>query len=270
MLRSFLSLVAIFILLNVFVVSINATSEVEVKLDDSKISKGILRVAYLNPDCDKAKLRLKLDGKKYYYNLANTGKYENFSMQMGNGEYEVKVYENEHDNKYKCVFKEYVDVEVDEEKEDEKYKESIQNVKYDKDDEVVKLAKKLTKHDDDDEEKVESIYKYIVKNIDYDYGKLSELPYNYVPDNEKTLDDEEGICYDYASLMAAMLRSQDIPVKLIKGYSKVTKGYHAWNEVKIDGRWIIIDTTYDSVMRDRGRDYDMQKPKSYYDKVNEY
>ena len=42
----------------------------------------------------------------------------------------------------------------------------------------------------------------------------------------------KGICFDYASLMAALLRSQGIPTKLVVGYSG--DAYHAWISVYLD------------------------------------
>ncbi len=43
-----------------------------------------------------------------------------------------------------------------------------------------------------------------------------------------------------------MLRSIDIPTKLVMGYKNDIEKYHAWNEVYLDGKWINLDTTYDS------------------------
>jgi transglutaminase-like putative cysteine protease len=48
-----------------------------------------------------------------------------------------------------------------------------------------------------------------------------------------------GICYDYASLMCAMLRSQGIATRMIHG--NTPQGYHAWNEVYMDGQgWVVV------------------------------
>jgi len=93
--------------------------------------------------------------------------------------------------------------------------------------------------------------------------------YDYLPDIEKTYLEETGICYDYAALFAAMLRSIGIPTKLVKGYSKENpEVYHAWNEVLINGTWIVVDTTLDaSEPKDKTQ---MSKTSSDYLKVYEY
>ena len=74
------------------------------------------------------------------------------------------------------------------------------------------------------------------------------------PDPDETLDTGKGICFDYAALMSAMLRSQRIPTKLEVGYSGDV--YHAWiscyvdeigwvdNIIEFDGKnWSIMDPT---------------------------
>ena len=50
-----------------------------------------------------------------------------------------------------------------------------------------------------------------------------------------------GICFDYASLAAAMLRSLGIPCKLITGYVGEST-YHAWNSFYLENEgWITAE-----------------------------
>lgn len=121
-------------------------------------------------------------------------------------------------------------------------------------------------------EKIDIIYSYIVKNIDYDFDKIDTLSYDYIPNIDSILKAGSGICYDYSVLFAAMLRSQGIPAKLVKGYSTTTDVYHAWNEIYLinEGRWIIIDTTYDAFMYKNNNRYTMEKPENQYTKKLEY
>jgi transglutaminase-like putative cysteine protease len=109
----------------------------------------------------------------------------------------------------------------------------------------------------------------VVDNIEYDSAKVYNLMYDYLPDIEKTYLEKTGICYDYASLFAAMLRSIGIPAKLVKGYSKENPDvYHAWNEVLLNGKWIVVDTTLDA-SNPRSNEK-MAKAVSDYLKVYEY
>jgi transglutaminase-like putative cysteine protease len=133
----------------------------------------------------------------------------------------------------------------------------------------LKLAQELTKDLETDKEKIEAVHTYIVKNIKYDYNKINSISTDYVPDIEEVIDSKKGICYDYASLFAGILRSQGIHTKLIKGYKNDLNSYHAWNEVLMDGEWVVIDTTYDAAFRNVNTQ-SMVKQSNEYNKVREY
>jgi hypothetical protein len=78
------------------------------------------------------------------------------------------------------------------------------------------------------------------------------------------MNSRRSICVGYANLTAALLRAKEIPAKTVSGYGRITTKTgtwtlsqlsgneinHVWNEAYINGRWIIIDTTWDS-----GNDY---------------
>jgi transglutaminase-like putative cysteine protease len=93
-------------------------------------------------------------------------------------------------------------------------------------------------------EKVKAVYDWVVSHIDYDFGKNPQA--GYVPDIVDTYNSKDGICYDFAALFAAMLRSQGVPTKLVKGYADNVSGYHAWNEVYVGGKWYTVDTSNDA------------------------
>ena len=64
---------------------------------------------------------------------------------------------------------------------------------------------------------------------------------------------KKGICFDYASLMAAMLRSQGIPTKLEVGYSG--QAYHAWISVYLqETGWV------DGIISFDGKDWTLMDP----------
>jgi transglutaminase-like putative cysteine protease len=138
--------------------------------------------------------------------------------------------------------------------------------------ETIKTASKLTEGLSTDSKKIKAIYDYVINNLSYDYGKLAKLSTTYVPDIDNTIASGKGICYDFSSVFAAMLRSQGIPAKLIKGYSPNVEGYHAWNEVynSDTGKWMVIDTTYDSQMKAANKKYSMEKKQSQYSVSYEY
>lgn len=305
MLKKIMSLVAIFIFIFMMLFTEIAFADRIVELDTSKADKGTLKILYENPEVTKAKLLIAKDGQKYYYDLSNSSKYDKFVLQMGNGDYTITVYENVVSTKYRKVFEDTVSVNIKEEKvpeakieekveqskpEKEEVKVKVSNevketnvesknlvflqstneVNYENSIVAVKLAKDLTKNAKTDEEKAKIIHQYIIQNMKYDYQKIKRLNPGYKPDMDTVLADGKGICYDYSALYAGMLRSIGVQAKLIKGYSAVTTAYHAWNEVYLNGSWVIVDATYDSFMVHNGYSYNFEKSAQYYTTDKEF
>ena len=100
---------------------------------------------------------------------------------------------------------------------------------------------------------VTNVYNYVIKNITYDTAKATSVQSGYLPNVDQVLAQRTGICFDYAALMTAMLRSQDIPTKLVIGYSGGL--YHAWVNVYIDNvGWI------DNFIYFDGHDWSLMDP----------
>ena len=96
--------------------------------------------------------------------------------------------------------------------------------------------------------------------------------YNYLSDLDRVLTEKKGICYDIASLMAAMLRIQQIPTKLVMGYQSQIHTYHSWIEVYNTGKniWEIIDPVYDLSIKKNQSQIAMIKDGKHYKKEKEY
>lgn len=64
-------------------------------------------------------------------------------------------------------------------------------------------------------------------------------------DAREILRTKEGVCRDYATLAATLMRAAGIPTKLITGtvYSGDGFYYHAWVEVFVGDRWVALDPT---------------------------
>jgi transglutaminase-like putative cysteine protease len=247
-----------------------ATVNDKVTFDTTQLNKGIIMVASNTGTGKKIKLMVTKGDNKVTYNLKDDGKFEGFSLQYGNGDYKVSVLKNKEGTKYEYIATTNVTLNLD--NKNSIFLGSVQNVNWNKDMAAAAKAAELTKNAKTDREKITTVYNYIVKNFSYDYNKLNNLNYDYLPNIDKTLAEKSGICYDFASLFAAMLRSQGIPTKLVKGYADKVNGYHAWNEVydSATGKWITIDTTYDSQMNAAKAKYKMEKNKAEYQTVYEY
>jgi hypothetical protein len=270
--------------------TINATgTTVKYDVDFTLSSEGVVNVLYNVETDKKIKLIIQNGVEKYIYDLSTNDEYESFPLQLGDGQYKVMIYENVEGTSYKSVYSEtsYVTIE----NELSVYTQSIQQVKWNEENEAIILANALVEEaliekvsdlgvtGDEvdtitltDEEVINVIYTYVVQNMTYDYNKISGLSYNYIPEIDTVLADTSGICYDYSVLLAAMLRSQDIPTKLIKGYASFTTVYHAWNEIYLESeeRWIVVDTTYDAFMYQNNYSYSLEKSADDYSMSKEF
>lgn len=114
---------------------------------------------------------------------------------------------------------------------------------------VEDAATELTASSDTTEERAMAVYRHIARYFSYDYdlyhAVLAKEITHYTPDPLQTLNARKGVCYDLAVLYAALLHSQGIPVKVVKGYFDGV--YHAWNSVydAENDRWVGLDVTMD-------------------------
>lgn len=235
----------------------------------SDISSGIIHITY--DGGGKTKVMIQKGDKKYTYDINSAGKTENYPLQLGNGTYKVSLLVNTSGNSYRLIASKNIDVKMTDP--NSVFLTSIQNIDWNVDSKSVAKAVELTKDIDDFEKKAQVLWNYMVKNNSYDYQKLSKVTSGYIPVIDQTLADKKGICYDFSSLYAAMLRSQGTPAKLIKGYApKNASGYHAWNEVYDVNKkeWVVIDTTYDLQVITRNPKVPMTKESQDFNKVYEY
>lgn len=245
--------------------SIAANASSNITIDTQKADEGVIRVSSDKLD-KKIKVMVEKGSTKYYYDLNKEEEF--FPLQLGQGNYTVTVLENSSGNKYKALAKKSFKADIS--GDNSVYLKSIQLVFWEENMEAIKLAKAIAKDEQDKAKVVQVIYDYIINNIQYDYEKIDKLSTDYIPEIDSILKDKKGICYDYSSLFSAMLRSQGIPTKLVKGYRNEINTYHAWNEVYLDGSWKIIDTTYDSWTLKNGTTYSTFQDADQYNKLKEF
>lgn len=220
---------------------------------------GTVTVNYTATDYSDLKVLVTKGSERYIYNLYDSS--ETFPLQMGDGQYTIGIYQRTSGNKYRKITSSTASVKVDTNK---VFLASVQNVNWSREARAIMLTEEMTSKTTTDREKFETIHDFVVKNIVYDYKKASTVGNRYIPAIDNTIDEEKGICYDYASLVASMLRSLDIPTKLVEGQSTYTSAYHAWNEVLLDGKWVIIDMTADAQFDVRGIKYSVEKSDKNY------
>lgn len=96
-----------------------------------------------------------------------------------------------------------------------------------------------------DGEKARAIHDWIVKTLRY--GGSSDAQ-----DSDTVFETHEAVCQGYSCLAAAMFRSIGFPAKYVRGYVRGSTNEvwpdditHAWNEVYYNGKWNIMDITWD-------------------------
>jgi len=106
------------------------------------------------------------------------------------------------------------------------------------DKEIASLANEITKNHITEYNKAVAMYKWVAENIDYVPNASIDNPRSA----KQTLTDKKGDCDEIAFLYAALSRAIGIPAKVVSG--KINEEYHAWNEIQINGKWIIVDATW--------------------------
>lgn len=228
-----------------------------VHIDASNSKDGYIMMKYTGK-APRIKVRIK-QTVEYTYDLNTTGRFETFPLTEGSGSYTISVFENVKDKMYSTAFTKQISVKMKDANSTFLYPNQFCN--YNSSTKAVKTGDELVSGKTDTIEKVEAIYKYAVDNITYDYQKAKTVQSGYLPNVDNTLETKKGICFDYSALMTAMLRTQNIPTKLVIGYAGST--YHAWisvyteeqgwidNAIHFDGStWKFMDPTFASNGKD--------------------
>ncbi len=213
-----------------------------ITLDYSNASDGYVMMKNERKS-DGIKTRIAADGTAYTYDLPSDGEYATFILSEGSGSYEISLFEQVEGSTYSVLFRTNVEsVQTDETR---PFLFPNQYVRFDEHSDAVLWAYAACDYAgaDNDKEELELLYKYVADNIKYDQAKADSVQPGYLPDIDETLSSGTGICFDYSSLLAAMLRSRGVPTKLITGYLSPEDIYHAWNMAYIDGQWVFRDST---------------------------
>ena len=133
------------------------------------------------------------------------------------------------------------------------------------------LANQIKKDFKTDKDKIRALYTWLCLNISYDmvsftngqtaigfsYSSRAEFNRKMKAINKNivnnTLRSKKAVCEGYAQTFKEVSEQLEIPCKIIGGYAKgnvsdinnpPSQENHAWNAVKIDEKWYLIDTTW--------------------------
>ena len=229
-------------------------------IDYSNADKGYVSAEYTGNKA-KSKLQVRANGEIYNFDVTVGGGTEYFPLSMGNGHYIITLFELVQGNNYATVLRQEIDVTITNPR--SPYSYSNRYVYYDKNSQCVYKAAELCAGKTSTIDKISAVFQWVTENVSYDYNLAATVTKGYTPDPDTTMKKKTGICFDYASLMAAMLRSQGIPTRLVIGDASPDI-YHAWNEIYTEQTgWItpelmlknngynIADATFYSTAKDK-------------------
>jgi len=205
---------------------VQKTSDAEI--DYSNTADGYVMVRYITSTSQRLKVQVKgPSGTVYTYDLGVSASWTTFPLSDGNGSYQVTVYKNISGTKYATVTSASFSASMA--NEFAPFLRPNQYVNYENAPKTVAKAAALTKGISDPLAKVKAVYDFVVSTLTYDKTKAENVKSGYLPVLDTVLAQKKGICFDYAALMTAMLRSQNVPCKLVVGYAGTA--YHAWISV---------------------------------------
>lgn len=123
-----------------------------------------------------------------------------------------------------------------------------------------------------DLERARAVYQWVSSNIAYDVAGFRSGEYGDLsPDG--VLRRRTGVCSGYAGLAEALGRAMGLEIQVISGWSK-GYGYragaaieaganHAWNAVRVDGQWRLMDPTWGAGYIDDEMQF-VRRPQDHY------
>jgi len=227
-------------------------------IDYSNAADGYVMVKWLTAT-DK-QLRVQVTGPSsvvYTYIIFPDNTFNVLPLSDGSGSYEVRVFEQNESGKYSLIISLSLNVTLVDEF--APFLRPNKFVNFDEDSKVVIKAAELVTGKNTLTEMIASVYDFVISNFTYDtdfaQAVIAGGQKGYIPDLDEVFTRRKGICFDYAAVMTAMLRSQGIPTKMVFGYADDV--YHAWISVFseetgwidqvifFDGEnWIMMDPTF--------------------------
>ncbi len=241
-----------------------ASGEQEVRcdaavVDYSHAEDGYIMVCHFGETERRLKVLLNGPTTTYNYDLPQ-GQWVVLPLSDGDGAYQTGVYRNVQGTEYAMVM--LAEFSVTLQDEFAPFLRPNQYVNYLTAPNTVAMGAQLCDGLESSLEKVAAVYDYVVQTLSYDEEKAATVESGYLPDLDEILEVQKGICFDYASMMTAMLRSQGVPCKLVVGYAGTI--YHAWisiwteengwvdGAIFFDGHtWKRMDPTFVSSAEDR-------------------
>lgn len=133
---------------------------------------------------------------------------------------------------------------------------------------VEKLSNALTENITEDYDKACLIFEWIRYNIRYDSEAYRKNKKRINATTTDVLRRREAVCLGYSQLFADMCKYAGLEAVVIDGHSKqgsyppkMEEADHAWNAVRINGEWKLLDVTWAADLR--GNQYFCTPPETF-------
>ncbi|MDI1446437.1 transglutaminase domain-containing protein [Polyangium sp. 6x1] len=136
------------------------------------------------------------------------------------------------------------------------------------------VGKYLAAKEPDPVLRVKALHDYVADRVAYDGENY--LAKRYPPqDAETVFSTRKGVCAGYAKLLVAMGEAAGVSIAYVVGVSRDMGGDvagegHAWNAALVDGKWYLIDATWDAgylkgpaFVKEYSTDYLMAPPEVF-------
>lgn len=115
---------------------------------------------------------------------------------------------------------------------------------------IAALGAALVERAPEEYRRAKAIHDWIADRVAYDYDAYFS---NKFPDQdaETVFRTHVGVCAGYSNLFVAIAKAAKLDAVVVVGDAKGSGGEvdgrgHAWNAVKVDGAWFLLDTTWDA------------------------
>lgn len=134
------------------------------------------------------------------------------------------------------------------------------------------LANYLVEPASNDFERVRSFYVWLTTNIRYDMQAYKNGRRRINKSNEDILRRKQAVCFGYSQLFKALCNKVGISAEVVSGYSKgsltstpnLEQPDHAWNAVKLEGKWYLLDITWGAGVVYRKSEFVHQFSEDYF------
>ena len=115
---------------------------------------------------------------------------------------------------------------------------------------IESVAKYIKSREDDPFLRVKALNDYVADRVAYDAPALAAG--NYPPqDAETVFKTKKAVCAGYAKLMIELAKHTGDKIVYVVGVSRdqggaISGAGHAWNAAEIEGRWYLLDTTWNA------------------------